>query len=77
MFHIVWMLCWFIAAVEWAVVQSSLAGFMNDLVTRELTSYCTVNREPKNSGYLQGSIGDVSELYLTKCMCILMFTFMY
>lgn len=70
MFHIVWMLCWFIAAVEWAVVQSILAGFMNNLVTSELTTYCNVTEEPRNSGYLQGSIGDVSELYLTKCMCM-------
>ena len=27
-FHVVWMLCWFIAAVEWAVAHNILNGVM-------------------------------------------------
>ena len=36
MFHVVWVLCWFIATVEWAVAQNILGGILESIVRDQL-----------------------------------------
>ena len=62
MFHVVWMLCWFIAAVEWAVAQNILNGVMVSIVEDQLKENCTTHNSTsiETSGYVQAAIGDVS-----------------
>ena len=62
MFHVVWILCWFIAAVEWAVAQNILGGILNDIVMNQLNENCTEIADTGNSGYVQAAIGDVSKI---------------
>ena len=59
MFHVVWMLCWFIAAVEWAVAQNILNGVMVSIVEDQLKENCNTT-SIETSGYVQAAIGDVS-----------------
>ena len=63
MFHVVWILCWFIAAVEWAVAQNILKGVMVSIVEDQLNDNCTTPYNSttfETSGYVQAAIGDVS-----------------
>ena len=61
MFHVVWMLCWFIAAVEWAIAQNILNGVMVSILEDQLSENCTTNTTSiETSGYVQAAIGDVS-----------------
>ena len=63
MFHVVWVLCWFIAAVEWAVAQNILNGVMVSIVEDQLKENCTTPHNStsiETSGYVQAAIGDVS-----------------
>ena len=61
-FHVVWVLCWFIAAVEWAVAQNILGGLMVSIVEDQLNENCTTYNTTsfETSGHVQAAIGDVS-----------------
>ena len=63
MFHVVWVLCWFIAAVEWAVAQNILNGLMDGVVKDQINDNCTSSytSDLGSTGYVQAAIGDVSE----------------
>ena len=78
-FHVVWMLCWFIAAVEWAVAQNILNGVMVSILEDQFNENCTTPYNSttfETSGYVQAAIGDVSygcsnEISFNLKICIL------
>ena len=61
-FHIVWVLCWFIASVEWAVAQNDLRKYLNGTLAPEQVQLinCTSNLTFDPGSYVQAAIGDVS-----------------
>ena len=72
MFHVVWVLCWFIATVEWAVAPNILGGILESIVRDQLNENCTISNETAeigNTGYVQAAIGDVSKIVENVILC--------
>ena len=65
-----WVLCWFIISVEWAVVQSQMQTAMPDYISKQyLRENCTANPLPSvsHSSFAQAAIADVS---VCVCVCV-------
>ena len=56
-FHVVWVLGWFIASIDWAVGFNRVRGEMNNLLTG-LCGNSNYNLQPDT--FVQASIADVS-----------------
>lgn len=62
MFHVVWVLCWFITSVEWAVVQNQMRSYIKNNVVGNiiLANNCTRTSYNEPGSYAQAAIADVS-----------------
>lgn len=61
MFHVVWVLCWFITSVEWAVVQNQMRSYIKNVVGNIiLANNCTRTSYNEPGSYAQAAIADVS-----------------
>ena len=61
-FNILWVLCWFIASVAWAVAQNDMRNYLNStLAYNELKNLsCVDDFSFRPGSYVQAAIGDVS-----------------
>lgn len=61
-FHVVWVLCWLIASIEWAVAQNEMQGHIHDVVlTNVIYVNCTTGLTTNvPNSYAQAAIADVS-----------------
>ncbi|XP_019858913.1 PREDICTED: synaptophysin-like protein 1 isoform X1 [Amphimedon queenslandica] len=60
-FHVVWVLCWFIASVEWAVVQNEMKSYIKTKVIHDkyLANSCNDTTYNEPGSYAQAAIADV------------------
>lgn len=63
-FHVVWILCWFIASVDWAVASHKLDNYLDDYIDDLKSNNClnaTVNELDRDEViYVQAQIAVVS-----------------
>ena len=65
MFHVVWILCWFIASVDWAVAFNDMHDYLNNYMKNLKNSDCFPNNsnatvDDNNIQYVQAQIAVVS-----------------
>ena len=79
MFHIVWILCWFIASVDWAVafnrLKSVIDSYFNDLENTDCggSSVDVLDESRDLDIYVQAAIAVVScipESVVCVCVCV-------
>ena len=72
MFHVVWVLCWFIASVEWAVVQNEMRSYIKTNIVQQkyLANNCTDPTYNEPGSYAQAAIADVSFICYNVCVSI-------
>ena len=68
-FHLLWLLCWFVASVQWAITYNNLKGLitdnMNDVARFQCSSSDGADILDRNNGaalYVQAAIAVVSPL---------------
>lgn len=66
MFHVVWIICWFSASVNWAVEFNRLKNILDDLLIAfpqldcDLELYKVLNKDTDSAVYVQAQIAVVS-----------------
>ena len=76
MFHIVWVLCWFIASIEWAIGYRRLDDKFNQLANDTFNAVkdgCSPDASAATKSLsidVQAAIGDVRARVCVWCVCV-------